>query len=80
MMPIITYEHLKFHFMISRNLIIGAIEVYRVALILARGSSVVVTQCTSDIRVTSYKPGTLYVYPQLNFQHLYLASMPLCMY
>ena len=39
--------------MISHTLIIGASELYRVALIQPRGSSLVVTHCTADVRVTS---------------------------
>ena len=33
-------------------------EVYRVALIVARGSSIVVTHRTADVRVTLDRPGT----------------------
>ena len=33
--------------------------VYRVSLIQSRGSSLVVTYCTTDVRVTSDRPATL---------------------
>ena len=47
----------NFTFMISRTRIIGVSAVYRVALILARGSSLVVNNFTADVRVTSDRPG-----------------------
>ena len=68
MMLLITYQHLKFHFMISRALIVGASAVYSVALILARSSSLVVTHYTADVQVTSERPGTPWIYFQLNSQ------------
>ena len=37
----------------------GYPAVYRVALIVARGISLVVTHRTADVRVTSDRPGTL---------------------
>ena len=49
--------------MIPRTLIIRGIAVYRVALIQSRGSSLVVTDCTADIQVTSDRPVTLGLVP-----------------
>ena len=40
-----------FTFVISHTLIIGESAVYRVALIQSRGSSLVVTNSTADVRV-----------------------------
>ena len=53
----------KCTFMISRTIIIGASSVYRVALIQPRGSSLVVTHHTADVRVTSDRPITLGIVP-----------------
>ena len=49
--------------------------VYRVAVILDRGSSLVATHCTADVWVTLDRPGTTEVYSQLNSQLVYLAAM-----
>ena len=49
--------------MISRTLIIWSSAVDRVALKQPRGSSIVVTHRTLDIRVTSYIPVTLGLVP-----------------
>ena len=49
--------------MIYRTLIIGGSAVYRVAFIQPRGSSLVVTHHTADVRVTSDIPGTLGLVP-----------------
>ena len=43
----------KIHLYDPRTLITRAGVVYRVALIQPRGSSLVVTHCTADVRVTS---------------------------
>ena len=49
--------------MISLTLIIGSSAVYRVALIQPRGSSLVVTHCTENIRVTLDREVTLGLVP-----------------
>ena len=49
--------------MISCTLIIGAIAVYRVALIQPSGISLVVTHCTEDVQVKSDRPVTLGIVP-----------------
>ena len=49
--------------MISRSLIIGVGAVYRVALIQTRGSSLVFTHCTADVRVTLDIPVLLGLVP-----------------
>ena len=55
----------------------GGTATYRVVLILARGSSIVVTHCKTDVLATSDRPGTPWVYSQLNSQLVYLEAMPL---
>ena len=49
--------------MISHTLIIGASVVYHVTLIQSRGSSLVFTHRTADVRVTSDIPVTLGLVP-----------------